>query len=180
MIRNIDGSPYQPTGSLQVFDPNNTEERALLNEFDAEIIRINGTPLFYYEYIIDSNNQTLDSLYLEARGAMFATLPITLFAAYEPLTSQGYLNMFGIDSPDMMTFELNYDAVIGAIGHPPLVGSRLFSPHRGENWEIIQRSAGDWKLWGQIRMILECKRFQESLTRGEGKVTQPQNSYKVN
>jgi hypothetical protein len=81
----------------------------------------------------------------------------------------------------MVTFELNYDSVVAAIGHMPLVGSRLFTPHRGENWEIIQRGAADWKLWGQIRMVLECKQFQESSTRGEGRVTNNNPlPYKVN
>jgi hypothetical protein len=177
MITNPDGTPYQVTGSLQVFSPNQ-EEKELLNEFDAEIIKINGTPILYYEYLADAN--TIDPLYWEARGAIFSQVPVVLYAAYDPITSQNYQNMFGIDAPDNITFELNYQATVEAIGHMPQVGSRLFTPHRGENWEIIQRSAGDWKLWGQIRMILECVRFQESKTRGEGKITQTPNPYKVN
>lgn len=169
MIKGLDGAPYSVSGSLNVFN-SNPEDRALLNEIDAEIIRINGTPIFYYEIMIDSNS--IDPLYREARGAIFSQDPIQIYAYYDPITSQNYQNMFGIDSLNMVTFELNYDAVVQAIGHMPLVGSRLFTPHRAENWEIIQRGSSDWKIWSQIRMVLECRQFQESTTRGDGKITQ--------
>jgi hypothetical protein len=177
MIRNPDGTPYQVSGSLNVYNGNEME-RELLNTYDAEIIKINGTPLYYYEFLADAN--TIDPTYYEARGALYSPVPVLLYAYYDPITSQNYQNMFGIDSPNMTTFELNYQATQEAIGHLPLVGSRLFTPHRGENWRIIQRGAGDWKLWGQIRLILECEQFQESLTRGEGRVTQNTPPYKVN
>ena len=32
---------------------------------------------------------------------------------------------FGIDSPDEMTFELNYKAVLRDLGYAPKIGSRL-------------------------------------------------------
>jgi hypothetical protein len=178
MIRNSDGTPYQVSGTLNIFNPANTEERSLLNQFDSEIIRINGTPLCYYEFLADASS--INNLYFEARSALFDQNPITLYAYYDPITSQNYQDMFGIDSRNMMTFELNYDATVAAIGHLPVVGSRLYSPHRGENWVIIQKGAGDWKLWGQIRLLLECQQFQETSTRGEGKVTQPRDGYKIN
>lgn len=179
MIRNVDGSPYQVSGTLQVFNPSHNGDRDLLNSYDAEIIKINGTPIYYYEYLADANS--IDPLYNEARGALYSPNYVVLYAYYDPITSQNYQNMFGIDSPNTITFELNYDATVQAIGHMPRVGSRLYTPPPqggsssnffGQNWEIIQRGAADWKLWGQIRMILECGQFQESKSRQGGKVTE--------
>lgn len=178
MLRNLDGSPYRVSGELRVFNGSENREKDLLSSYDAEIIRINGAPLLYYEYLADANS--IDPQYLEARSAIFNPEPVTLYAYYDPITSQNYQTMFGVDSPNMITFELNYQAAVGAIGHLPRVGSRLYTPHRGENWEVIQRGAADWKLWGQIRLVLECRQFQESLTRGDGRVTKAQNPYKVN
>ena len=88
--------------------------------------------------------------------------------------------MFGIDSPDEMVFEVNFKATVDAIGHPPKVGSRIFTPHKREDWRIIQRNAGEFKLWGEIRMQILCERYQESVTTGEGKVTQKKPDFKIN
>ena len=169
MIRNCDGTPYTLSGSLNTFDPTNPEH-FLLNSFDAEIVEIAGTPILYYEVFIQ--RQTIDPLYREDRGKLFSNNPITLNGFYEPITSQNFMNQFGIDAPDEIQFQFNYRAVLKAIGHPPKIGSRLYTPHKGENWVITQRNVGDFFLWGELRLILITQRFQESVTTGEGRVTQ--------
>lgn len=169
MIRNCDGTPYKLSGSLNTFDPKNPEH-FLLNSFDSEIVEIAGTPILYFEVFIQK--QTIDPLYREDRGKLFSNNPITLNGYYEPIPSQNYMNMFGIDAPDEMQFHFNYRAVLKAIGHPPKIGSRLYTPHKGENWQVIQRNVGDFFLWGELRLIIIAQRFQESITTGEGRVTQ--------
>ena len=57
-----DGKPYKPAGSLQQFDPENTEH-CLFNLWDQELIEIGGSPIFYYEVFIQSG--TIDPLYRE-------------------------------------------------------------------------------------------------------------------
>lgn len=168
-IRNCDGTPYKLSGSLNTFDPNNPEH-FLLNSFDSEIVEIAGTPILYFEVFIQS--QTIDPLYREDRGKLFSNNPITLSGYYEPIPSQNYMNMFGIDAPDEVQFQFNYRAVLKAIGHPPRIGSRLYTPHKGENWVVIQRNVGDFYLWGELRLTIIAQRFQESVTTGEGRVTQ--------
>lgn len=176
-IKNVDGKPYSLSGSLQQFDPENREFE-LFNEWDSEIIQIGGSPIFYYEVYIQSN--TVDPLYLEDRGKIWSSNPIQLWSFYDPVPAQNYMTTFGIDAPDEIMFEFNYNDVLKLLGHPPVVGSRIFTPHRREHWEIIQRSDELYQLWGQIRLQVMCKRFQESLTTGEGKVTQKEPSYNVN
>jgi hypothetical protein len=169
-IRNPDGTVFQLSGSMNTFDPTNPEHQ-LLSSFDQEIVEIAGTPILYYEVFIQK--QTIDPLYREDRGKLFSTFPIQLMGFYEPIPSQNYMNMFGIDAPDEIQFQFNYRAVLKAIGHPPKIGSRLYTPHKGENWVIIQRNVGDFFLWGELRLTIIAQRFQESVTTGEGRVTQP-------
>lgn len=168
-IKNCDGTSYKLSGSLDMFDPTNPEH-FLINSFDSELIDVAGTPILYFEVFIQ--RQTSDPLYREDRGKLFSNNPITLKGYYEPIPSQNYMNMFGIDAPDEVQFQFNYRAVLNAIGHPPKIGSRLYTPHKGENWVVIQRNVGDFFLWGELRLTIIAQRFQESVTTGEGRVTQ--------
>lgn len=176
MLRNTDGTPYQLAGSLQQFDPEN-QEFDLFNLWDQEIIGIGGIPVFYYEVMIQSN--TIDPLYWEDRGKIFSNNPICLMAYYDPVPTQNAMEVFGIDSPDEIMLNFNYDDIIQKLGHPPRIGSRIFTPHKRENWEVIQNFGEEYKLWGQLRMQVMCKRFQESSTVGEGKVTQKTPDFKI-
>ena len=135
MIINPDGSRYEVSGSISQFDPN-SQEHDLFNLWDQEIIMMGGSPLYYYEVFISSAN--IDPLYLEARNKLYSNNPIQLYGLYEPIRSQNQMSAFWIDSPDDMQFDLNYRAVLSAIGHMPKLGSRLHSPHMREDWEIIQ------------------------------------------
>jgi len=171
------GKPYTTAGSNQQFDPENPE-LCLFDSWDQEAIRIGGSPIFYYEVFIQTN--TADPLYLEDRGKIFSNNPIQLYGTYEPVQSQNSMGVFGIDSPDEMIFEFNYKAVLAAIGHPPKIGSRLFTPHLRENWVIIQRNLGEFKLWNAMRLQILAQKFQESVTTGEGKVTQKSPDFKIN
>ena len=177
MIRNCDGTPYKPTGTLQQFDPE-SREQSLFNQWDSEVIELGGSPIFYYELFLQK--QTIDPLYREDRGKIWSDKPYKLFGFYEPIPAQNYMNAFGLDAPDEMKFEFNYRTVLKTIGHPPKLGSRLFTPHKREHWVIVQRAVGEFKMWGEIRLILMCQRFQESVTTGEGKVTQPTTDFKLN
>lgn len=176
-IKNPDGSTYQVTGTLQQFDPDNPEFD-LFNEWDQEVIAIGGTPLFYYEVFIQSN--TLDKLYVEDRGKLWSPNPVCLYGYYDPIPSQNFQGAFGIDSPDELMFELNYRDVLRRLCHPPKIGSRIYTPHKREHWLIMQRNVEVFKMWGELRLQLMCTRFQESLTTGEGKVTQREPNFAVN
>lgn len=171
-----DGKPYQVAGSLQQYESENSA-LDLFNLWDEELIKISGSPIFYHEIFIQQG--TVDPMYWEDRGKIFSNFPIQLYALYEPISSTNTQGMFGIDAPDEIVFDLNYCAVLKAIGHPPKIGSRIFTPHLRENWEIVQRNIGEFKMWGTMRLQLLCQRFQESSTTGEGKVTQKQSDYKI-
>lgn len=176
MIRKQDGTPYCVNGSAQQFDPADPNLN-LYDIWDQESIERGGIPIFYYEVFVQSN--TVDKLYLEDRGKIFSQVPIKLWAFYEPSASQNYVNQFGIDAPDEQVFELNYRNTIKLVGHPPKIGSRIYTPHLRENWIVIQRNLAEFKHWGALRIQLISQKFQESATTGEGKVTQKKQDFNI-
>lgn len=176
-IRKPDGSIYEPLGSIVQFDPENPTHE-LYNRWDAEIIKIGGSPIFYYEVFIGA--KTIDPLYLESKGKIWSQHPTQLFAVYEPIASQGLITNFGVDSPDNMVFYLNYRAVLDTLGHPPVIGSRIFTPHKREHWEIVERKVGAFQKWGEIRIELYCTRFQDDASLGAGRVSQAQPDFEIN
>ena len=91
MLKNPNGTPYKPIGSLEQFDPDNPE-RCLFNEWDADIIKIYGSPIFYYEVFIQIGS--LDQVYREDRGKLWSNNPITLYASYEPIPNQNYQKIY--------------------------------------------------------------------------------------
>jgi hypothetical protein len=177
MLRNLSGTPYKAIGSLQQFDPENPAHD-LFNSWDEEIIKIGGSPIYYYEVFIQ--RATIDPLYWEDRGKLFSQVPVQLWSFYEPVSQQNFQSTFGLDSPDELMFELNYRAVLKAVGHPPKVGSRIFTPHKRENWLIVQRKLGEYRLWGELRLQLVCERFQEDIITGEGNVTNRAPDFTIN
>jgi len=176
-ICNPDGTEYTAAGSIQQFDPENPEHN-LFNSWDQEVIKEGGSPIFYYEVFIQKG--TVDPIYWEDRGKIFSNNPAQLYGFYEPIPSQNYMNAFGIDSPDEMMFEFNYREVLSTIGHPPKIGSRLHTPHLREDWVVVQRNLGEFKLWGALRLQILAQKFQESVTTGEGKVTQKKPDFTIN
>ena len=176
MIKRQDGTPYCVNGSYQQFDPEDPQFN-LYNSWDEEAIKRGGIPVFYHEVHIQNN--TVDPLYLEDRGKLFSPVPIQLWCYYEPIPSQNYSNQFGIDAPDEQLFEFNYKAVLKACGHPPKIGSRIYTPHLQENWVIIQRNLSEFKQWGVLHIQIIAQKFQESTTTGEGKVTQQKQDFKI-
>jgi len=177
MIRNTNGTPFKLKSSLQQFDPENTDHK-LFDVWDEEVIKIGGTPLFYFEVFIQ--DQTIDPLYIEDRGKLFSNFPIQFFGNYEPPDQKNPSTLFGIDTPDEeILIEANYQATLRDVGHMPKRGSRLFSPHRQENWIIIDTKLSEFKLWGALHVQIHCRKFQESLTTGEGNVTQSRPDFEI-
>ena len=126
-IRRPDGSIYTVSGCLGKFNPA-AQSHKLFSTWDAEIIKLGGSPIFYYEAIVPPS--TIDPIYWESRSMLWTDTPTVLYALYEPLPIQNYQDMFGIDSgTDTVIFELNYKDVVQRLGHVPKLDSRFYTPH---------------------------------------------------
>lgn len=171
MLLDKNGQVYHTTGSIRNID--NTEFD-LFNSFDQESISKGGIEIQLFSLILSQND--IDPLYLESRSKLFSPIGIKLFCFYEPIPSQNYVNAFGIDAPDEMIFEFNYRHVLERNnGMVPKIGSRIYTPHLKENWVIIQRNLGEFKMWGAMRLQLICQKFQESVTTNSGVITNKSN-----
>ena len=174
-----DGTPYTALGSLNQIQPD-SPSHDFFQSWDAEIIELGGSPLLYYEVIIPS--ASIDMQYLESRNKLWSQHPTENFGVYDPIPSETSMTMFGADSPnDSMVFYCNYKDTLSRIGHLPMIGSRLYTPHLRENWEIVNRKLGDFHRWKVYRIEIYCVRWQENLTTGEGKVAQgtPSPGFKI-
>lgn len=177
VIYRQDGTPYHVTGSIQQFD-DRQPEHDLFHLWDEESLKMGGSPIEYYECMIQFNS--LDELYLEDRGKIFSTHSVVLWANYEPIPSQNAQTAFGIDSPDEMVFEINFRAAMRDIGHLPKVGSKIYTPHLQENWVMIQRNLGEFKMWGVVRIEMLCQRWQDDRKEKQGMKGKPsQIDYKI-
>jgi hypothetical protein len=177
MIFNEDGKPYSVAGTLKQFD-DTIPERSLFNDWDAESIRQGGSPINYHEVFIDTN--TIDPIYLEARGKLFSQNPVELYCFYEPVPSQNLQSAFGLDSPDEMIFEFNYYDVLQRIGYAPKIGSRFHTPFLNEDWVIVERKLGEFKMYQATRLQCICSRFQEDLVSGSSVAKEEKSDFKIN
>ena len=168
---NPDGTPYKTLGSLQQYQPDaNNPQMALFNIWDQSAIEMAGSPIFYYPVFIPTDE--ICTTYIEARGKIYSNHPTELWAVYEPIPAQNLMNVFGFDSANEVIFECNAKAVLKALGHMPKIGSRIYTPHLGENWRIVQRNLGEFKMWGALRLFIVAQQFQESATTSSGRVTE--------
>jgi hypothetical protein len=175
-IYNPDGSVYNPTGDMRQFDPD-SPDHDLFNLWDQELIKISGTPLFYYECFIQE--QGLDPIYWEDRSKLWSSNPVVLYAYHEPIPCRNDMTTHGIDGLDEMIFELNYQETLKLVGHPPKLRSRIYSPHLSDDWEIIQRNLGEFKKWGVLRLELICKRFQDNMVTDAGRTPQKEPDFHI-
>lgn len=172
-ILNPDGTPYRLT-PYQNYDPNNPDID-LFDEWDAESIRMGGTPVYYYKCFVTA----IDRTYLESRSKIWADQPIELFATYDPVAAQQALGPYGIDSLDEITLDCNYKDVIRRVGEMPRPGSRIMTPHLREHWEVIQCSLAEFRGWRAVRLQIVCQRFPTSLTDNSEKGQQDMPQYRI-
>lgn len=163
-ITNSDGSPYQLSGTLNIFDPSFKANSDYLSSVISEEIKIFGSPILYYEVLI--NPQNIDETYLEDRSKLYSSTPVELFAMYEPNSPNTMLSSFGIESGSMDTiFSLSYTDVLHRLGNKmPTIGSRIYTPHLRENWSVVSVQVDDFKLWGKYMIKILAAKWQASKT----------------
>lgn len=159
MINNPDGSPFKFSGSSSVYE-NKNKLLALFDKWDQEALIMGGSPIYYYEVLVPVDK--IDQ-YLENRSKVWHVVPNKLWANYEPVGGQASQSQFGLDSYDEVMFELNANSTLQEIGHMPVVGSRIYTPHKGEHWEVVTRHLAEYKAWGATRLQLLCKRWQRDV-----------------
>lgn len=174
-ILNDDGTPFH-LSPLRQFNPNRPDYD-LFDSWDAEAIRLGGSPLAYYEVFISAAD--IDTTYNESRRKVWSMHPIEIWGTYDPPPSEQALGPFGLDSMTEVVFDCNYKDVLRRVGHLPLPGSRIRTPHLREDWEVVQCQLGEFRGWRAIRLQIICKRFQPSSTDNSEFVPDDVPSFKI-
>ena len=73
----------------------------------------------------------------------------------------------------------NYSDILTRLGYAPKIGSRFHTPFLNENWVIVERKLGEFKMYQATRLQCICSRFQESLTDGSNGTKQENVDFKI-
>jgi hypothetical protein len=167
MIRNIDGTPYNPDSStVAQFDPD-SPDHLLMDEIDQESIDLGGAPVEYYRVLVDGN---ADEFYGEQREKRYAQRLYKLMAHWEPV--QPEWNWMpggaGFSSEELTAFSFNRATFLEKVGEMPRVGSLIKTCTDNVFWEITKINVNiegeDRKLWGKHRVSVMTQKYQSTIT----------------
>lgn len=167
MIRNLDGTPYNPDCSTAAqFDPDSPDHE-LMDQIDQEAIDLGGAPIEYYRVVVDGN---ADSFYGEQREKRFAQKLYQLMAHWEPVQPEWNWmpGGMGFSSEELMAFSFNRKTFLETVGEMPRIGSLIKTCTDGVFWEItkvdVNIEGEDRKLWGKHRVAVMCQKYQATIT----------------
>lgn len=132
-----------------------------LKKLDGQWIESAGHPIFILGVI---EYETTDPLYLEkvTHKHIYGS-PILVYGIYE-YSPTNAMTAFGIDEPDELNIEVNYDILIEKLKMLPKIGTLLKVEE--ENWVVANYNWVYDKFIGKKRLNLTCRRYQESATCG--------------
>ena len=167
MIRNQDGTPYNPdcTTAAQ-FDPDSPDHQ-LMDEIDQESIDLGGAPVEYYRVLVDGN---ADEFYGEQREKRYAQKLYKLMAHWEPVQPDWtwLSGGAGFTSDELTIFSFNRKTFLEKVGEMPRIGSLIKTCTEGVFWEITKVNVNiegeDRKLWGKHRVAVVCQKYQATIT----------------
>jgi hypothetical protein len=167
MIRNLDGTPYNPDSStVAQFDPDSPDHQ-LMDEVDQESIDLGGAPIEYYRVFVDGN---ADEFYGEQREKRYAQKLYKLMAHWEPVQPEWtwMSGGGGFSSDEIMAFSFNRKTFLNLVGEMPRIGSLIKTCTDGVFWEItkvdVNIEGEDRKLWGKHRVAVMCQKYQATIT----------------
>lgn len=135
-----------------------------LRKIDGYWIESAGHPIVVKG--VFKRDEAVEKLYREDRGTVFDTLPHVTFHGFYDYPTLPSLTCFGIDAPDEMEVQVNYDIVTSRLGKVPEIGTLLTIEQ--SDWMVINRSYIYNRFIGKYRLALLCARYQESVTTGNG------------
>jgi len=143
---------------LSFFDPENPDVN-LFNLIDDEIIRIAGSPLYYFKSFI---SEDFDEVYLEARNKTISSEPIVVHGHYEPSVVEEVLSNFGIELTNDQLFVFNKSYIEAALGRQPLIGDQIKPQFQNQKYEIIEVQEEGFEMYGVYHMACTAKLLRDN------------------
>jgi len=157
--RQMDNLPELQGGTpLSFYDPNNPDVN-LFNLIDDEIIRISGSPLYYFKQLV---KEDFDDVYLEARNKTVMSEPITVHGHYEPSVVEETLSKFGIEVTNDQMFVFNKSYIESALNDSPQIGDQIKPYFQNIKYEVTEVQEDSFELYGVYHTVVTAKILRDS------------------
>ncbi len=142
---------------LSFYDPDNPDVN-LFNLVDDEIIRISGSPLYYFKQLV---NEDYDDVYLESPRKAIVSEPVTVHAYYEPSIVEEVLSNFGIELTNDQSFVFNKSYIEDSLGRSPKPGDQLKPYFQNQKYEISEVQEDGFEMYGVYHLVCTAKLLRD-------------------
>ena len=142
---------------LSFFDQENADIN-LFNLIDDELIRIAGSELLYYKFLI---SEDYDEVYLEARNKAIVSEPVNVYGHCEPKPVEQNLTEFGIELTNDQLFVFNKSYITSKINRSPIAGDIIKPKFQNQKYEIFEVQEDSFQLYGVYHLVCAAKLLRD-------------------
>jgi len=145
---------------LSFFDPNNADIN-LFNLVDDELIRIAGSELSYYKFML---SEDYDEVYLEARNKAIVSEPLNVYGHYEPKPVEQNLTEFGLELTNDQLFIFNKSYITSKLTRSPIAGDVIKPKFQNQKYEIFEVQEDSFQLYGVYHLVCAAKLLRDEIS----------------
>ena len=143
--------------ALSFFDQENADIN-LFNLVDDELIRISGSELLYYKFML---SEDYDEVYLESRSKVIATEPIEVYGHYEPKPVEQNLSEFVLELTNDQLFMFNKSSITAKLHRMPMAGDVIKPKFQNQKYEIFEVQEDSFQLYGVYHLVCVAKLLRD-------------------
>jgi hypothetical protein len=152
--RQMEGLPkVEGATPLSFYDPHNPDVN-LFNLIDDELIRISGSPLYYFKSFLSDN---FDDVYLESPSKVISSEPLLVHGHYEPSIVEEVLSNFGIELTNDQIFVFNKSYIESQLSRSPEPGDQIKPQFQNQKYEITEVQEDSFEMYGVYHIICTAK-----------------------
>ena len=130
---------------LSLFDQDNPDIN-LFNLVDEELIRLSGSELYYYKFLMDEEGY--DEVYMENRSKAIISEPVTVFGHYDPTVLEEKLGEFGLEITNDQEFTFNKTYIEAKLRRALLAGDVIKPVFQNQKYEVHQVQEDSFDVYG--------------------------------
>jgi len=145
--------PPSQSGSMRMFDLDNPDID-LFNMVDDELIRISGSELYVYKFMVDHN---FDPLYGESRVKAIEQEGILVEGHYDPRAFEENLTEFGIEMTNDQLFTFNKSYIEAKLGRPLIAGDIIQPRFQDVYFDVYEVQQDGFEVYGVYHLIASAR-----------------------
>jgi len=142
---------------LSLFDQTSNDIN-LFNLVDDEIIRLGGSELYYYKFMM---GEDYDSTYMETRNKVYDVEPLIVYGHYNPTVLEESLTEFGIELQNDQLFIFNKSYIEQKLQTIPKSGDVIKPKFQDQKYEIYEVQEDSFELYGVYHMACSAKLLRD-------------------